>query len=115
MAELGPDSEKMHAWLGKDIVDAHIDTLLAVGSKAGVTALAAQDSADYDIKVKCFDDAGAVCDNLADFIENNDIVLVKGSRIAALEKTVEKMKELFDTEPPGPSTKTTARSGKAKK
>jgi UDP-N-acetylmuramyl pentapeptide synthase len=43
---------------------------------------------------ECFEDAASVCNNLAKFVKENDIVLVKGSRVAGLEIVVDRLKEL---------------------
>jgi len=95
MAELGEHAEHLHTELGRAIVQAGVNVLLAVGRLAEVAAEAAEASADYDLQVKRFADANSACQNLHKFIADYDIVLVKGSRAARLEVVVEKLKELF--------------------
>jgi len=95
MAELGPDSRKLHAEFAKAIVDANVQLLLAVGSLAALTALFARRKAGYTLQTECFENTVSACNNLHKFIKDNDIVLVKGSRPAKLELAVEKLKQLF--------------------
>ena len=95
MAELGRHTEHLHAELGTIIVQAGVRLLLAVGKFAKITARAAKASAEYDLQIKCFDDTISACNNLHEFIKDNDIILVKGSRIVRLEMAVEKLIELF--------------------
>jgi len=95
MAELGRDAERLHTRLGASIAQANVQLLIAVGKLAKVAAEAAQKSADYDLRIKCFKDTASACNNLHEFIKDYDIVLVKGSRTARLEAAVEKLKELF--------------------
>ncbi len=95
MAELGAQSEKFHTELGVLIARANVQLLLAVGKFAKVTAAAAKRLAGHNLQVECFNDVSAVCNSLQKFIKNSDIILVKGSRAAKLEGTVEKLNEIF--------------------
>lgn len=95
MAELGPQSESLHAELGAAVVEAGVDLLVTIGEPPRVTARAAQDASRHSLQVQCFDDAAAACDRLGELIRENDIVLVKGSRMARLERVVERLRELF--------------------
>jgi len=103
MAELGQQAELLHAELGASVARAGVQLLLAVGKFAKITAKAAKRTAEYDLgsreagalRTKCFEDTLSACNNLEKFIKDDDIVLVKGSRVAGLETAVEKLKELF--------------------
>ena len=95
MAELGQQSQALHTELGASIAQAKVEVLLAVGKFAKVTAEAAREAAEYDLQTKCFEDTLSACNNLKEFIADNDIILVKGSRAARLELATEKLKELF--------------------
>jgi len=95
MAELGPQTESLHRQLGSSIPQANVRLVLAVGNLAKITAEAAKKSANYDLQAKCFEDALAACNYLKNYIKDDDIILVKGSRIAKLEIVIEKLKELF--------------------
>ena len=95
MAELGRQTEHLHAELGASIVEAGVQLLIAVGRFAKIAAEAAKRSAEYDLQTKCFDDTLSACNNLKGFIKDYDIILVKGSRTAKLEMAVERLKQLF--------------------
>ena len=95
MAELGSQTEHLHTELGASIAGADVQLVIAVGKFAKVAAEAAKRSAEYDLQIKCFDDTLSACNNLKDSIKDYDIILVKGSRIAKLEMSVEKLKQLF--------------------
>ena len=68
--------------------------LLAIGKFAKIAAQNAKTSAEYDLKIKCFEDTLSACNNLHKFIKDYDIILVKGSRTAKMEMVVEKLIEL---------------------
>ena len=95
MAELGRQAEQLHRELGIHIAQNGIQLLLAVGRFAKIAAMAAQESADYDLQIKCFADTVSACNNLNEYIKDYDIILVKGSRVAKLEVLVDKLNELF--------------------
>jgi UDP-N-acetylmuramoyl-tripeptide--D-alanyl-D-alanine ligase len=99
MAELGQQTEKLHTDLGTLIAEAKVDLVLAVGSLAKIAAEAAKASAGDDLQIKYFEDTPSVCNKLHEFIQDYDIILVKGSRTASLERAVEKLKEFFVEEP----------------
>jgi len=95
MAELGKDSENLHALLGRNIAAAGVELVIAVGPLAAVAASTAQQLAHYGLLVETFPDADSAADNMHKFIKDYDIVLVKGSRNVALEKVVQKLQLLF--------------------
>jgi len=95
MAELGQQSQALHTELGVYIAQTKVHLLLAVGRFAEITAEAARQTADYELQITCFEDVFSACNNLRKFIKDNDIILVKGSRMAKLEIVIEKLKELF--------------------
>jgi len=95
MAELGQQSEQLHAELGASVAKAKVQLLLAVGKFAKTVAEAAKNNAEYDLRIECFKDTGSACNNLQDFVKDYDIILVKGSRVAKLELAIEKLKQLF--------------------
>jgi UDP-N-acetylmuramoyl-tripeptide--D-alanyl-D-alanine ligase len=95
MAELGDQAEALHNELGTSIAQANVQLLLAVGKFAEVTAAAARNAAGDPLRAECFEDSLSACNNLQEFIEDYDIILVKGSRTAKLETAVERLRELF--------------------
>lgn len=103
MAELGPQTESLHAELGISIAKTKVGLLLSVGKFAKIAAETAKTNAQQNfeskereyLQIKCFDDTISACNNLHEFIKDYDIILVKGSRTVGLEKVVEKVQELF--------------------
>ncbi len=103
MAELGKQSEQLHKELGECIAKAGVDLVLSIGGLARIAAQEAKKQAESGvgkgeqgvIRTECFDNVDSACDNLHEFIGNYDIVLVKGSRSAGLEKIVEQLKKDF--------------------
>ncbi|MFA5240374.1 MAG: UDP-N-acetylmuramoyl-tripeptide--D-alanyl-D-alanine ligase [Phycisphaerae bacterium] len=95
MAELGTQTQSLHAELGTAVAQAKVQLLLTVGESAKIVAQAAKDNAKHDLQTKSFADTLSACNSLTKLIKDYDIVLVKGSRINKLELAVEKLKELF--------------------
>jgi len=95
MAELGSQTESLHAELGEAVARAGVDVLLTVGEPPKTTARLARETAQHDLQTRCFDDTPSVCDNLETLVEKDDIILVKGSRTARLERVVDRLHELF--------------------
>jgi UDP-N-acetylmuramoyl-tripeptide--D-alanyl-D-alanine ligase len=103
MAELGPQTEILHAELGISIAKTKVGLLLSVGKFAKITAETAKTTAEQNfeskeiesLQIKCFDDTISACNNLHEFIKDYDIILAKGSRTVGLEKVVEKLQKLF--------------------
>lgn len=93
MAELGRQSEKFHSALGKDIAHHGVELLLAVGPFAR-TVIENATAAKHELQAFAFENTMHLCDNLKEFVAEDDIVLVKGSRTAKLEEVVEKLKLL---------------------
>lgn len=96
MAELGSEAERLHTELGELVAGTPVRLLVAVGELAKTAAETARTRAGHEIVTKCFDDAVSACNNLGKFIQDNDIILVKGSRRAGLETVVEKLKMTYD-------------------
>lgn len=95
MAELDSQAETLHVQLGRSIAQADVQLLLAVGPLARIAGESATEIAGGSLTVEYFADAGSVCNNLEKFIKDYDIILVKGSRCAALELVTERLKQIF--------------------
>lgn len=95
MAELGAQTQALHEELGAAVAEAGVDLLVAVGAAPRVTAQVAREKARHDLQTRCFEDAAAVCDHMQGFLRPDDMILVKGSRTARLERVVEALRELF--------------------
>ncbi len=97
MAELGPQSQVLHAELGTAVAEAGVDLLVTVGEPPRTTARVAQETARHELQTKCFDSAICACEHLQEFVQEDDIVLVKGSRTVRLERVVDRLRELFSS------------------
>ncbi len=95
MAELGSQTERLHAEFGSSVGRAGVQLVIAVGKFAKIAAETAKADAEHDLQIKCFDDTLSACNNLEDSIKDYDIILVKGSRTAKLEMAVERLKQRF--------------------
>lgn len=95
MAELGAHSEKLHVELGHLSGAAGVGVLAACGPYGEITAAAAKEKGNPDFEAFVFTDTEELCNNLVEIVRDDDIILVKGSRSAGLERAVEKLRELF--------------------
>jgi UDP-N-acetylmuramoyl-tripeptide--D-alanyl-D-alanine ligase len=91
MAELGPQTEALHAELGRAVAEAGVDLLVTVGAPPRTTARTAHQAARHDLQTRSFDDTVSACNHLQEFIQPDDIILVKGSRTARLEQVVNEL------------------------
>lgn len=95
MAELGPQTESLHAELGAAAAEAGVDLLVAVGEEPKTTAQVARETSRRDLQTICFDDTQSVCDHVQEFLREDDIILVKGSRTARLERVVQELTKVY--------------------
>ncbi len=89
MGELGEESEAAHQGIGSRVAELGIDGVVVLGDVArDITSGAAAGGMDADriTFFESFDDAKGP---LAEMLEPRDIVLVKGSRAARMERVVE--------------------------
>ncbi|MHC4843052.1 MAG: UDP-N-acetylmuramoyl-tripeptide--D-alanyl-D-alanine ligase [Planctomycetota bacterium] len=96
MAELGSQSEKLHAELGQLIACAKVDLVIAVGQLAKIAVERAAALEIHNIQTKFFSDSSSACNNLTNYINHDDIILIKGSRVSNLELVVENIKNAFE-------------------
>ena len=101
MGELGEDSEALHAGVGACAAELGIDVIICVGSMSKAMAKAALETvraiseshpekAEEDLpKVRYFETRDAMRAHLDDFLQKNDIVLVKASHFMHFEQVVE--------------------------
>ena len=95
MAELGSQSQKCHSQLGQITAEMEIALLLTAGDSGREVAKSAKKQVHSRVKSECFDNTAQLCNNLAKFIEPDDIILVKASRCERFETIVDKLKEVF--------------------
>jgi len=91
MAELGSQSETLHADLGRAVAEAGVDLLVTVGDPPRTTARTAREASRHNLQTMSFEDAPRVCGRLQEFVRKDDIILVKGSRTARLERVVQEL------------------------
>ncbi|MCL5278932.1 MAG: UDP-N-acetylmuramoyl-tripeptide--D-alanyl-D-alanine ligase [Planctomycetes bacterium] len=91
MAELGPQTEALHAELGQTVAEADVDLLVTVGAGPRTTAETARQAARHGLQTRSFDNTLSTCNHLQEFIQQDDIILVKGSRTARLEQVVNEL------------------------
>jgi len=85
MAELGDDAEKMHSDIGSEAKAAGIQRLYATGKLGKNTVRAFGDNGFY------FEDKTQLIKNLQKDLTGSEVVLIKGSRSAAMEEVVERI------------------------
>ena len=95
MAELGQASESAHVEAGRLAARLGLDGLVAVGQWADTTVRAAQEAGLAN--VAAFDDVNVAGQALAKKLEPGDVVLIKGSRAAKMERIIEAFSEGMNT------------------
>lgn len=90
MAELGAHSEEAHIEVGRRVAQAGVGQLFAIGKMAPVMAKAARDAGLN--RVFEFLDADAAASAVKSFVKSGDVVLLKASRIARLERVAEALR-----------------------
>jgi UDP-N-acetylmuramoyl-tripeptide--D-alanyl-D-alanine ligase len=95
MAELGSQTQALHAELGRAVAEAGVDLLVTVGNLPQTAGQAARETARHDLQTRSFADTLSVCNHMQEFLRKDDILLVKGSRTARLERVVEALVKDF--------------------
>jgi len=90
MAELGAHSEAAHEEIGRRAAELGIGQLFAVGKMASVIGRAARDAGMN--RVLEFADVEAAAPALKNFLRAGDVVLLKASRAARIERIAEALK-----------------------
>ena len=88
MLELGKYSEQMHRDIGKYALKCGIDKLIVVGERARDIARGAEEAGMKKDNIFNFDDSVQAGRFLQDRIRTGDLILVKGSQGARMEKIV---------------------------
>jgi len=94
MLELGEHSEALHSRLGEQIIDAGVELVVAVGEQTRVVEDVIGGS-DCGAECYFFAETEQVADILNQFVKGDDIILVKGSRAARLEKAVALLEQIL--------------------
>jgi len=95
MFELGSSSAKLHEGVGREAVENGAEKLYLVGEFAGDVARGALASGLNDDLIVICDDVEGLKSGLEKDLTAGDVLLVKGSRGARMERVVEHMKRMF--------------------
>ncbi|MEK7211223.1 MAG: Mur ligase family protein, partial [Patescibacteria group bacterium] len=91
MLELGSESGQMHREIGWKAADVGVDILIVCGNLAKDTALGAIEGGIPESQVFHFSDAKSAGKFLQERIKRGDIILIKGSQGARMEKIVKEV------------------------
>ena len=89
MAELGPVEFEEHERLGQLVVRIGVERLITVGERARTIARAAIREGQLPEDVASYEDPSEVAADVRAWVRPGDVVLVKGSRVAGLERVAE--------------------------
>jgi UDP-N-acetylmuramoyl-tripeptide--D-alanyl-D-alanine ligase len=92
MAELGPIAFDEHERLGELLVRIGVERLVTVGEPATGIARAAVREGLLPEDVASFEDAAGAAEDVRAWVRAGDVVLVKGSRVAGLERVAEALR-----------------------
>lgn len=90
MAELGAQTEAAHIEVGRRTAEAGVGQLFAIGAMAPVLAKAAREAGLN--RVFEFVDADTAASAVKSFVKPGDVVLLKASRVARLERVAEALR-----------------------
>jgi UDP-N-acetylmuramoyl-tripeptide--D-alanyl-D-alanine ligase len=96
MAELGPIAGEEHERIGELAARLGIDELVVVGKDARLIAVGAEREGVERDRIHVCDDVSQAIERLPGLIRRGDLVLVKASRVARLERVIEALRS-----PPG--------------
>jgi UDP-N-acetylmuramoyl-tripeptide--D-alanyl-D-alanine ligase len=89
MAELGPVEVEEHEKLGRLVVRIGVERLITVGEQARTIARAAIREGQLPEDVSSYEDPSDAAADVREWARPGDVVLVKGSRVAGLERVAE--------------------------
>jgi len=89
MAELGPIEFEEHERLGQLVVRIGVERLITVGERARTIARAAIREGQLPEDVASYEDPSEAAADVRAWVRPGDVVLVKGSRVAGLERVAE--------------------------
>jgi UDP-N-acetylmuramoyl-tripeptide--D-alanyl-D-alanine ligase len=90
MAELGAHSEEAHLEVGRRVAESGVGQLFAIGEMAALTAKAAREAGLN--RVFEFRDIDSAASAVKGFVKPGDVVLLKASRAARLERIAEALR-----------------------
>lgn len=95
MLELGDHAEKYHRNVGTAAAEAHIDFLCTIGEEA---AYIREEAENRGIAAKHFDNTDDIAEFLHRKLKKDDALIIKGSRLCALEQVLLRLKEMRSEE-----------------
>jgi len=96
MAELGPIADEEHERIGELVASLGIDVLVVVGPDARLIGVAARrEGIPQDGVVVC-DDVLQATKSVLSIVRPGDLVLVKASRVARLERVADALQAVLD-------------------
>ena len=102
MAELGPGADALHEELGRHAARLDVSALIAVGEQARAIVTGAALEGSGDGRSQWVPDAAAAVAGLGEVLRPGDVVLVKGSRAAAMEVVAQALVERYGDAAEGP-------------
>lgn len=116
MLELGPQSEALHLQTGSAMAKVGVDLVIGVGSMGRHIAAGA---AAGNIETEEIKSVRLACKNLPGMLKRGDVVLLKGSRLTAMERLIAPIQAAFEKTRKGGRTvkspRRLARGGKKRK
>jgi UDP-N-acetylmuramoyl-tripeptide--D-alanyl-D-alanine ligase len=91
MAELGDGAEKAHREVGRYAAEAGVDRLVTVGAEAELIGEGAAGGEGSVLEIDHFETAEDAARALTEIMRPGDMVLLKGSRSAGMEKVLERI------------------------
>jgi UDP-N-acetylmuramoyl-tripeptide--D-alanyl-D-alanine ligase len=93
MLELGEDAAEYHFSAGKQVVESGFEILVTVGPLAKHMADGAREAGMPKDCIHTFDNSRGAAESLGKFLEQGDLILVKGSRGVKMECIIERLRE----------------------
>lgn len=95
MLELGSFTESAHFELGRTLACIGIDRLIAVGASAEIVAAGARQEGMAHEAMTCRRDMDVLRKTFGTLLKQNDVVLVKGSRMMRMERVLEALPDVL--------------------
>jgi len=91
MLELGSETENAHREIGFMVAETGVEFLITVGEASKHTATSAREAGLDDNKIASFDNSAQAGKFLQEKMAQNDLILIKGSQGARMEKIVKEI------------------------
>ncbi len=88
MRELGPASERLHREAAERIGSSGVDLVIAIGENAKLVSKTIETVSEGSIETHAYASVALARRRLVSYLRDGDTILIKGSRVLALEKLV---------------------------